>query len=599
VNDDAMEFDANAMREKYRLEREKRMRDDASEQYIEMSGEYANFIDDPYSEPRFSREPLERDVNVVLIGGGFGGLQAGARLREAGIEDICIVEKGGDFGGTWYWNRYPGAQCDVESYIYMPLLEELNYIPTQKYARGAEILAHAQAIGRHYNLYEDALFQTQVTETRWDPTINRWIVSTDHGDTLRARFIAMANGPLSKPKLPGIPGIENFSGHSFHTSRWDYDYTGGDANGGLDRLADKRIAVIGTGATAVQCVPHLGESAGHLYVFQRTPSGVDLRNNAQTDMEWAESLKPGWQRQRMKNFNALVSGVPQAEDLVNDGWTDLIGKMIRVFRESRRQDLSGKAIKEIMETANFEKMNEIRARVDELVSDSDTAESLKPYYRMFCKRPCFHDEYLQTFNRDNVTLVDTDGQSVERITESGLVVDGVEYEVDCIIYSTGYEVGTSYASRTGYEIHGEGGQSLSEKWEDGARTLHGMFVHGFPNCFIMSQTQGGFTVNYPHMLDELSTHIAHVIRHAQDHDIERIEATESAESQWVQTILDKGMNGGALGGEDCTPSFYNNEGKPSDRIRQGMPYGDGPIAFFSLLKAWREEGKFDGLKLGS
>jgi len=599
VNDDAMEFDANAMREKYRLEREKRMRDDASEQYIEMSGEYANFIDDPYSEPRFSREPLERDVNVVLIGGGFGGLQAGARLREAGIEDICIVEKGGDFGGTWYWNRYPGAQCDVESYIYMPLLEELNYIPTQKYARGAEILAHAQAIGRHYNLYEDALFQTQVTETRWDPTINRWIVSTDHGDTLRARFIAMANGPLSKPKLPGIPGIENFSGHSFHTSRWDYDYTGGDANGGLDRLADKRIAVIGTGATAVQCVPHLGESAGHLYVFQRTPSGVDLRNNAQTDMEWAESLKPGWQRQRMKNFNALVSGVPQAEDLVNDGWTDLIGKMIRVFRESRRQDLSGKAIKEIMETANFEKMNEIRARVDELVSDSDTAESLKPYYRMFCKRPCFHDEYLQTFNRDNVTLVDTDGQGVERITESGLVVDGVEYEVDCIIYSTGYEVGTSYASRTGYEIHGEGGQSLSEKWEDGARTLHGMFVHGFPNCFIMSQTQGGFTVNYPHMLDELSTHIAHVIRHAQDHDIERIEATESAESQWVQTILDKGMNGGALGGEDCTPSFYNNEGKPNDRIRQGMPYGDGPIAFFSLLKAWREEGKFDGLKLGS
>jgi len=599
VNDDAMEFDANAMREKYRLEREKRMRDDASEQYIEMSGEYANFIDDPYSEPRFSREPLERDVNVVLIGGGFGGLQAGARLREAGIEDICIVEKGGDFGGTWYWNRYPGAQCDVESYIYMPLLEELNYIPTQKYARGAEILAHAQAIGRHYNLYEDALFQTQVTETRWDPTINRWIVSTDHGDTLRARFIAMANGPLSKPKLPGIPGIENFSGHSFHTSRWDYDYTGGDANGGLDRLAGKRIAVIGTGATAVQCVPHLGESAGHLYVFQRTPSGVDLRNNAQTDMEWAESLKPGWQRQRMKNFNALVSGVPQAEDLVNDGWTDLIGKMIRVFRESRRQDLSGKAIKEIMETANFEKMNEIRARVDELVSDSDTAESLKPYYRMFCKRPCFHDEYLQTFNRDNVTLVDTDGQGVERITESGLVVDGVEYEVDCIIYSTGYEVGTSYASRTGYEIHGEGGQSLSEKWEDGARTLHGMFVHGFPNCFIMSQTQGGFTVNYPHMLDELSTHIAHVIRHAQDHDIERIEATESAESQWVQTILDKGMNGGALGGEDCTPSFYNNEGKPNDRIRQGMPYGDGPIAFFSLLKAWREEGKFDGLKLGS
>ncbi|MEK9806912.1 MAG: NAD(P)/FAD-dependent oxidoreductase [Halieaceae bacterium] len=598
VSEDAMKFDANAMREKYRLEREKRMRDDANEQYIEMSGEHARFIDDPYSAPGFSREPLERDVDVVLIGGGFGGLQAGARLREAGIEDVCIVEKGGDFGGTWYWNRYPGAQCDVESYIYMPLLEELNYIPTQKYARGAEILAHAQAIGRHYNLYEDALFQTQVTETRWDSPTNRWIVSTDRGDTLCARFIAMANGPLSKPKLPGIPGIDDFSGHSFHTSRWDYEYTGGDADGGLDRLAGKRIALIGTGATAVQCVPHLGEAAGHLFVFQRTPSGIDVRNNAQTDMEWAESLKPGWQRQRMENFIALVCGVPQAEDLVNDGWTDLIGKMVRVFRESRRQSLNGKAISEIMEAANFEKMNEIRARVDELVSDSDTAESLKPYYRMFCKRPCFHDQYLQTFNRDNVTLVDTDGQGVERITESGLVVDGTEYEVDCIIYSTGYEVGTSYTSRTGYEIYGEGGQSLSEKWKDGARTLHGMFVHGFPNCFIMSQTQGGFTVNYPHMLDELAVHVAHVIRHVKDQDIERIEATESAETQWVQTIIDKGMNGGALGGEDCTPSYYNNEGKPSEKIRQGMPYGDGPIAFFSLLKAWREEGKFEGLELG-
>ena len=378
MNDDVMEFDAKAMREKYRLEREKRLRDDANEQYIEMSGEYADFIDDPYSEPGFSREPLERDVNVVLIGGGFGGLQAGARLREVGVEDICIVEKGGDFGGTWYCNRYPGAQCDVESYIYMPLMEELNYIPTQKYARGAEILAHSQAIGRHYNLYENALFQTQVTETRWDATINRWIVSTDRGDTLRARFIAMANGPLSKPKLPGIPGIEDFSGHSFHTSRWDYDYTGGDADGGLDRLAGKRIALIGTGATALQCVPHLGEAAGHLYVFQRTPSGVDVRNNAQTDMEWTESLKPGWQRKRMENFNALICGVHQAEDLVNDGWTDLIGKMIRVFRESRRQDLDGKAISEIMEAVNFEKMNEIRARVDELIGDPVTAESLKP-----------------------------------------------------------------------------------------------------------------------------------------------------------------------------------------------------------------------------
>ncbi|SVC11984.1 uncharacterized protein METZ01_LOCUS264838, partial [marine metagenome] len=413
-----LDYDPVALRDRYREERDKRLRPDGNEQYVEVIGDFAHFLDDPYPDEKISREALNDDVDVVVIGGGFGGLQAGARLRDAGIQDIRVIEKGGDFGGTWYWNRYPGAQCDIESYIYLPLLEELGYVPKEKYAFAKEILDYSQAIGRHYDLYDNALFQTEVTEMRWDEERSRWIVSTNRGDQVNARFVAMANGPLNRPKLPGIPGITDFEGHTFHTSRWDYEYTGGGPEGGLEKLRDKRVAVIGTGATAIQSVPFVGETAEQLYVFQRTPSSVDVRGNSATDEAWAEGLEPGWHRHRMENFNALVSGVPQAEDLVDDGWTDLIGKMLQRFREGA--DGSGRSIGEIMEIANFDKMNEIRDRVDELVEDPAVAESLKPYYQMFCKRPTFNDEYLPTFNRPNVELVDTEGQGVDRITERGL-----------------------------------------------------------------------------------------------------------------------------------------------------------------------------------
>ncbi|MCG8589626.1 MAG: NAD(P)/FAD-dependent oxidoreductase [Proteobacteria bacterium] len=589
-------FDPDALREKYREERDKRIRSDGNEQYVEVTGEFARFVEDPYVEPGFEREPLADEVDVVVIGGGFGGLLAGARLREAGIEDIRVIEKGGDFGGTWYWNRYPGAQCDVESYVYLPLLEELETVPTEKYVRAPEILAHSQAIGRKYDLYRNACFQTEVTDMRWDDEARRWIVSTNRGDRMRARFVCMANGPLHRPKLPGIPGVESFGGHTFHTSRWDYAYTGGDSNGRLEGLRGKRVGIIGTGATAVQCVPHVGETAEQLYVFQRTPSSIDVRDNRPTDAEWARSLEPGWHQRRMDNFNVLVSGGYQEEDLVNDGWTDIIRKLLVMVRTDANADLSPESLARTMELADFQKMEQIRARAAEIVEDPDTAQALQPWYRQFCKRPCFHDEYLQTFNRPNVTLVDTQGRGVERITEAGVVVDGTEYPLDCLIYATGFEVGTSYTRRAGYEIYGREGLSLTEKWEDGISTFHGMHSRGFPNCFIMSAAQSGFTVNFPHALNEQSKHIAYIVAHALERGVREIEASEEAEADWVRTVIEKAQMGQRFL-EECTPGYYNNEGKPGERNGQNGFYGGGSVEFFAILENWRAAGGLEGLEL--
>jgi cation diffusion facilitator CzcD-associated flavoprotein CzcO len=431
---------------------------------------------------------------------------------------------------------------------------------------------------------------------RWDEAAARWTVSTNRGDALKARFVVMANGPLHRPKLPGIPGVEGFKGHSFHTSRWDYGYTGGDSNGGLTGLKDKRVAIIGTGATAVQCVPHLGEWAKELFVFQRTPSSIDVRNNRPTDPAWVQELQPGWQQHRMDNFNTLVSGGFAKEDLVQDGWTDIIGNILLLARKKME---AGEAVEnpaELMQLADFKKMEQVRARVDSVVQDPDTAEALKPWYNQFCKRPCFHDEYLATFNRPNVHLIDTKGQGVERITEHGIVVDGKEYEVDCLIYATGFEVGTSFTRRSGYELYGVGGQSLTEKWADGVSTLHGVLSRGFPNCFIVSNSQSGFSANFPHMINEQSKHIAYLMTETSERQARTIEPSAEAEAAWVDTIVRLSvMREGFL--KECTPGYYNNEGRPEMIAKQNGSYGAGPVAFVKVLEDWRAEGSLQGLEL--
>ena len=594
----SLDFDPVELRKKYRAERDRRIKAEGNDQYIKIEAEFSHYLDDPYVEPGFERAPLTDEIEVAVIGGGFGGLLAGARLREAGIDNVRMIEKGGDFGGTWYWNRYPGAACDVESYVYLPLLEEVGYVPVEKYTRAPEILAYCRMIGEHFDLYRDACFQTEVTDVTWDDAASRWIIRTNRGDAMKARFVIMANGPLHRPKLPGIAGVETFKGHTFHTSRWDYDYTGGDPMGGLTGLKGKRVGIIGTGATAVQCVPHLGEGAEQLFVFQRTPSSIDLRNNRPTDPEWANSLQPGWQQHRMDNFNILVSGGYAPEDLVSDGWTDIIrniGIVARIRKEQSADGTTGDPA-ELLQLADFRKMEQIRSRVDQVVADKATAEKLKPWYNQFCKRPCFHDDYLATFNRPNVTLVDTQGKGVQQITERGVVVDGVEYELDCLIFATGFEVGTSYAQRAGYEVKGRSGQTLTQKWADGVSTLHGMHSRDFPNNFIFAISQSGFTVSYPHMLNEQSKHAAYIIAECQKRGVTVVEAAADAEEAWVQTIIDSAISRQEFA-EECTPGYYNNEGKPSALAARNGAYGKGPIAFVKLIEAWRADGGLEGLEL--
>jgi cyclohexanone monooxygenase len=594
-------MDLGEVREKYRAERDKRLRPEGDAQYLEAAGEYAHFVnDDPYAPERPPRESLNDEIDVAIIGAGFSGMQMAARLLEHGIDSVRIIEAGSDLGGTWYWNRYPGAQCDIESYCYLPLLEETGYIPKEKYSYAPEIFEHARRIGEHYRLYEHACFQTRVTEVRWDGSDMRWVISTDRGDAMRSRFVVIATGPVSRPKLPDIPGIGDFNGHSFHTCRWDYSYTGGDHNGNLTKLGDKRVAVVGTGATAIQCVPYVGAFAKELLVLQRTPSAVDRRGNKPTDPEWVESLQAGWQRRRRENFDSMAIGDAVEEDLVDDGWTEIFKELnISTFTPLGGNTELGSDIEEMSELADLRQMNKIRARVDQVVKDPATAEALKPWYRRMCKRPTFNDAYLETFNRPNVTLIDVSAsQGIERVTEFGIVANGKEYEVDCIIWATGFEVTTPLRRRIDFDIIGEGGRSLFDKWSDGLRTFHGHSSRGFPNWFYMGNGQTGLSLNMTAVFDDQAIHISYIIDEVLARGARAVQPTEEAEEAWVAEIRRLALGKNTFF-EECTPGYYNGEGNTSGRVSSAFTesYAPGANAFNALLAKWRANGDLDGLEL--
>ncbi|KAF2431374.1 cyclohexanone monooxygenase [Tothia fuscella] len=596
---DDLPFDIPELKIKYLAERDKRLaaRPEGNEQYQQFKGMFAHYLTDPYI-PRVERGPIDTEIDFLVLGAGFGGLCLAARLMEAGITNMRIMDKAGDFGGTWYWNRYPGAACDVESYIYMPLLEETGYIPTEKYAKAPELLEHSRRIGRHYGLYDNAVFHTEANVITWNEESKRWIVKTDRGDTFRTRFFATASGPLNMPKLPGVKGVEKFKGHSFHTSRWDYDYTGGSLHGNLDKIGDKKIGIIGTGATAIQAIPHLGKGAGKLYVFQRTPSSVARRDNRPTDADWAASLKPGWQEHRQENFLRVMGGAQDEEDLVGDGWTSFTRWMKNVGIKGIDRKAIYTEYPNLLEIADYQNMERIRARCDEVVRDKETAEGLKPWYRQFCKRPCFHDEYLDTYNNPNVHLVHTDGKGIDEITETGIIANGKHHDLDCIIYSTGFEVGTSYTRRSNFKITGRNNTTLDDHWSDRNRTFHGFHMHNFPNLFMISTLHSGYAANFVHMLSRQGKHIAALVKQCKEEGIVEVEATEEAEREWTDRII-KGQWRSAKYQQECTPGYYNLEGQKNDseRAKSKGNYGEGAIAFCKLMDEWREKGDLAGLKV--
>jgi cation diffusion facilitator CzcD-associated flavoprotein CzcO len=597
-----IDFDPAFLKSRYVEEREKRIVGEGNAQYVPTDGVFAEFEKDPWVDPGFTRVPIIDHTEIIIAGGGFGGLLAGARLHEAGFSDIRIIEEGGDFGGTWYWNRYPGAMCDIEAHVYLPLIEELKYIPKNRYSHAPEMLDLSQKIGQHYDLYRKACFQTSIASARWLEDEKKWLIETNRHDRMTANYLVLACGRQSLPKLPGIPGIDTFKGHAFHSSRWDYKYTGGDFYGELTGLSDKRVAVIGTGATALQLVPEVAKWAKELLVFQRTPSSVGVRANKPTGPDYADMTYPGWQRARRYNFQSIISGIPQDKDAVNDGWTALTGaitppKPDEVARQLGREPTK-EELKLLAEIFDYGVMNGLRTRVDEVVKDEATAEVLKPWYRWFCKRPCFHDEYLATFNRPNVRLVDTKGRGVESITARGIVVDEIEYEADCLIFATGFEAGITFTRLTGFELYGRGELPLSEHWRQGVRTLHGMTTDKFPNCLMVGgNQQTASAVNAVHLLDEQAQHLAHILSTARDRNISSFEPSAEAVDGYVDLIRSSPANSALVDFYiDCTPGYYNAEGKAKrgEEIFFGGRYGEGPIPFFRMLEAWRANKNLDG-----
>jgi cation diffusion facilitator CzcD-associated flavoprotein CzcO len=576
-------------REKYRIEREKRLRADGIRQYKELKGDYEEFDRDPYVEPGFTRAAVIEDVDVVIVGGGFGGMIEAANLTKAGITNFRIIEKAGDFGGTWYWNRYPNAACDVESYVYLPLLEDTGYMPTEKYAKAPEIFAYCQLLGRTFDLYRGALFQTEVEDMRWDESRKRWNVMTSRSDVLSAKFIVIAGGVLHKAKLPGIPGIETYAGRAFHTSRWDYSYTGGSSQTLMEKLADKRVGIIGTGATAVQVVPKLAEAAKELFVFQRTAACVGVRNNKPTDPEWFKSLKPGWQAERTRNFTQAVTGAQPAVDMIDDEWTKMNWVDTRKLPENDEEALE-------LERIDFENMERVRQRIADVIKDPATAELMMPWYSQSCKRPCFHDEYLPAFNRPNVHLVDTDGKGVNEINESGVIVNGVEYPVDLLIFASGFEVTTGYTHRLGFDPKGRNGISLSEAWAEGPATLHGVLSNGFPNMFMISTVQGAQATNFVHSITEAAQHVSFLIEQCVKGDIATIEPETAAQENWFETLFAQ-LWGIARYNATCTPGYLNSEGGGDMRSARAIAWMTSVLGFAEYVENWRQQGDLAGLTL--
>ncbi|KIW36226.1 uncharacterized protein PV06_11497 [Exophiala oligosperma] len=618
---------------KYDAERDRRIRPDGATQFVDTtrSAKFTHFAQNPWikEDPPTSQAAIEDGdhVRVLILGAGYGGLTYAVRLMEASIDvkDMLLVDAAGGFGGTWYWNRYPGLMCDVQSTLYMPLLEETGYTPKHRYSYGNELREYANLVADKWGLNTRALFKASVKSTEWDEEKGEWRTTIrinldtnqERDIMLRSDFFCLNGGILVHPKLPLLPGVESYNGQTFHTSRWDYSITGGSSTDpNMVKLKGKRVGIVGTGATSIQVVPELAKWAQELFVFQRTPSAVDTRGQKPLDpQDLAQTKKiPGWQRAYRENMAAfLVNPVVTPEkDLVQDAWTSF-PSFSGLVGSPRIKDIPPEKTAQYVQslhTLDFPRQDAIRTQVDDLVKDKATAEALKPWYPGWCKRPCFHDEYLPTFNQPHVHLVDTAGKGVDRMTPSGICVRDKEYEVDVLIFATGYEPwgAGSPAYRAGIEVKGRDGVSLDEKWTKSLATLHGLLTRNFPNMFLSAGgSQGGTTVNVVHTMDVYAMHIAKIITQAskgarQGQKIV-VEPTDAGEADWTMRVVKQAH--GAAGLIGCTPSYITGEGKAGqektdeERLHGAKRAGwmSGLLDYIDTIKAWEDEGKLYGLEV--
>ncbi|GJC83285.1 FAD-binding monooxygenase ausC [Colletotrichum liriopes] len=630
----AAALDFLALNKKYTEEKEKRQRSDGNAQYIEIESDaqFSKLAEDPWVDhEKLNAQPSNLkdgdEVKFIVLGAGYGGLLFAIRFIQAGFraEDIRLVDAAGGFGGTWYWNRYPGLMCDIESYTYMPLLEETGYVPKHRYSYGNELLAHANRMAETWDLTDKGVFRSQIKSYEWDEDAKRWLVVIEQSRgpneapvtmKVRSQFVVLANGVLNHPKV--AKNLEAFEGGMFHTARWNYDVTGGNPdnleNAQLTGLEGKRVGIIGTGATAIQLVPQLAKWAKELYVFQRTPSSVDERGQRLTDPEeWKKiTNERGWQKRRVENFNVFVAGGEAEENLVADGWTGLKAYKALIAAPQDKplgmEDIPGH-IGSLL-ASDAPRSERIRRRVDEIVKDKATAEALKPWYPSWCKRPTFHDDYLPAFNLPNVHLVDTNGKGVDHATKNSLVVGGTDYPLDVIVLSTGYRPPGADMSepsgRSNMTIKGRNGTLMSEKWfGKGPSTLHGVLTNGFPNLFLTGPLQIGTTSNFAFVQDTLSQHCAYILAEAMKQagkstDKVVLEATIEGEEAYAGLIMQYAAWFAGVG--ICTPSYMNNEGHkapPEEQMKmaKGAPFPHGMNAYSKFLEDWRAEGSMKGVEV--
>ncbi len=596
------EIDIPALKRKYQQERDKRLKAKGSEAIFRPAVEnQQRYAIDPH-QARIDRKPITEELDVVVLGAGFSGILASYHLMQAGVQNIRNIDQAGDFGGVWYWNRYPGIQCDNDAYCYLPLLEETGFIPSKKFSDGAEIYQYCRSLAAQFGFRDKALFHTLITALRWDKASNRWQIKTNRGDTLRAKFVIMACGVLNMPKLPSIPGIDEYRGEMFHTARWNYNYTGGSyTQPALNKLTDKRVAIVGTGATAIQAIPALAKYAKQLYVVQRTPSSVDERPNPPTDPAWMQGLEPGWQAARKANFQraAMEAFLPGEPDLVCDIWTEVSRNLASELADEGWPALAIEEFVARREIVDFQVMERLRRRVDTLVNDPKTAEALKPYYRFLCKRPLSNNDYYACFNQSNVELVDVSGsQGLEQMTETGFVSNGTEYPVDCMIFASGFEVSSELERRWGIDvIAGRDGKSLYDRWRGGPLTLHGAMTHGFPNQFFIGYIQGGLNATTTEQFGRQAYHISYIVAEALQRGLKTVEPSLEAQIKYVRHFEDVEVDTSQFQRE-CTPSYFTNEGQVKAPWSLLRGYGLGWTAFEQKLEDWRNKGDLDGLIVG-